>query len=103
MGYILGVLVSIIAWAAILAGIKSAIRRKVSFKEEFPIALFPSVLIIVCVILSYSDESSYLRFLLPMIIIIYLAWNLESTSSTESENKKEKEKYLELLKKRWKN
>ena len=103
MGHILGILVSIIVWAAILAGIKSAIKKKVSFKEEFPIALFPSVLIIVCVILSYSDESSYLRFLLPMIIIIYLAWNLESTSSTESENKKEKEKYLELLKKRWKN
>ena len=99
MGHILGILVSIIVWAAILAGIKSAIKRKVSFKEEFPIALFPSVLIMVCVILSYSDESSYLRFLLPMIIIIYLAWNLESTSSTESENKKEKEKYLELLKK----
>ena len=49
--------------------------------------------------LSYSDESSYLIFLLPMIIIIYLVWSLESTSSTEGENKKEKEKYLELLKK----
>lgn len=97
MGHILGILVSIIVWAAILAGIKSAIKKKGSFKEEFPIALFPSVLIIVCVILSYSDESSYLKFLLPMIIIIYLAQNLESTSSTESENKKEK--YLELLKK----
>ena len=99
MGHILGILVSIIVWAAILAGIKSAIKKKGSFKEEFPIALFPSVLIIVCVILSYSDESSYLKFLLPMIIIIYLAQNLESTSSTEGENKKEKEKYLELLKK----
>ena len=99
MGHILGILVSIIVWAAILAGIKSAIKRKVYFKEEFPIALFPSVLIMVCVILSYSDESSYLIFLLPMIIIIYLVWSLESTSSTEGENKKEKEKYLELLKK----
>ncbi len=99
MGHILGILVSIIVWAAILAGIKSAIKRKVSLKEEFPIALFPSVLIMVCVILSYSDESSYLIFLLPMIIIIYLVWSLESTSSTEGENKKEKEKYLELLKK----
>ena len=99
MGHILGILVSIIVWAAILASIKSAIKRKVYFKEEFPIALFPSVLIMVCVILSYSDESSYLIFLLPMIIIIYLVWSLESTSSTEGENKKEKEKYLELLKK----
>ena len=88
MGHILGILVSIIVWAAILAGIKSAIKRKVYFKEEFPIALFPSVLIMVCVILSYSDESSYLIFLLPMIIIIYLVWNLLLLQKVKIKKKK---------------
>lgn len=98
MGYILSILVSTIVWAAILAGIKSVIKRNVSFKEEFLIALAPSLFITVCIYLPYfyvMRMGFFLILLLSMImfIILYLSWSLESTSSVE------KEKYLELLKK----
>ena len=99
MGYILSILVSTIVWAAILAGIKSVIKRNVSFKEEFPIAISPSLFITtVCIFLSYFNviRMGFLLILLLsmiMFIILYLSWSLESTPSAE------KEKYLELLKK----